>query len=53
MGVEYPPLMEKAPPRKRPYDATFRTEVLRLASESRFTRAVARALNIDAKRIYA
>ena len=46
--------MEKAPPLKRPrYDAAFRTEALRLASESRSTLAAARALNIDAKRIYA
>ena len=46
--------MEKAPSSKRPrYDAAFRAEALRLASESRSTRAAARALNIDAKRIYA
>ena len=46
--------MEKAPPLKRPrYDASFRAEALRLASESRSTLAAARALNIDAKRIYA
>ena len=46
--------MEKAPPTKRPrYDAAFRAEALRLASESRSTLAAARALNIDAKRIYA
>jgi len=46
--------MEKAPPIKRPrYDAAFRAEALRLASESRSTLAAARALNIDAKRLYA
>ena len=46
--------MEKAPPTKRPrYDSAFRAEALRLASESRSTLAAARALNIDAKRIYA
>ena len=46
--------MEKAPPTKRPrYDAAFRAEALRLANESRSTLAAARALNIDAKRIYA
>ena len=46
--------MEKAPSSKRPrYDAAFRAEALRLASESRSTLAAARALNIDAKRIYA
>ena len=46
--------MEKAPPLKRPrYDATFRDEALRLASESRSTLVAARALNIDAKRLYA
>ena len=46
--------MEKAPPPKRPrYDAAFRVQALRLASESRSTRAAARALNSDAKRIYA
>ena len=45
--------MEKAPPTKRPrYDAAFRAEALRLASESRSTQAAARALNIDPKRIY-
>ena len=46
--------MEKAPPTTRPrYDAAFRAEALRLTSESRSTLAAARALNIDAKRIYA
>lgn len=46
--------MEKASPTKRPrYDAAFRSEALRLASESRSTRAAARALNIDVKRLYA
>ena len=46
--------MEKAPPMKRPrYDAAFRAEALRLASESRSALAAARALNIDPKRIYA
>ena len=39
--------MEKAPHTKRPrYDAAFRAEALRLASESRSTLAAARALNI-------
>ena len=46
--------MGKAPPIKRPrYDAAFRAEALRLASESRLTLVAARALNIDAKRLYA
>ena len=46
--------MEKAFSSKRPrYDAVFRAEVLRLASESRSALAAARALNIDAKRLYA
>ena len=46
--------MEKAPPTKRPrYDAAFRAEALRLASESRSTLAAARALNIDPKRLHA
>ena len=46
--------MEKASPTKRPrYDAAFRAEALRLASESRSTLTAARALNIDAKRVYA
>ena len=46
--------MERAPPIKRPrYDATFRAEALRLANESRSTLTAARALNIDAKRLYA
>ena len=44
----------KSPLTKRPrYDVAFRTEALRLASESRSTLAAARALNTDAKRIYA
>ena len=46
--------MEKAPTSKRPrYDAAFRAEALRLASESRSTLAAARALNIDTKRLHA
>ena len=46
--------MEKAPPTKPPcYNAVFRAEALRLASESRSTRAAARALNIDPKPLYA
>ncbi len=46
--------MEKASATKRPrYDAAFRTEALRLASESRSTLAAARALNMDPKRLYA
>ncbi len=46
--------MEKASSSKRPrYDAAFRAEALRLASESRSTLAAARALNIDPKRLYA
>ncbi|AWM33915.1 transposase [Hymenobacter nivis] len=45
--------MEKASPSKRPrYDAAFRAEALRLASESRSTLAAARALNINAKLLY-
>ena len=45
--------MEKAPPTKRPrYEAAFRTETLRLASESRSTLAAARALNSNAKLLY-
>ena len=46
--------MEKVLATKRPrYDAAFRAEALRLASESHSTLAAARALNIDAKRIFA
>ena len=46
--------MKKAPPTKRlRYEAAFRAEALRLASESRSTQAAARALNIDPKRLYA
>ena len=46
--------MEKAPATKRPhYDAAFRAEALRSASESRSTRAAARAWNTDLKRLYA
>jgi transposase len=40
------------PSKRRRYDAAFRAEALRLASESRSTQAAARALNIDPKRIY-
>ena len=44
----------KAPPSKRlRYDAAFRAEALRLASESRSTPPAARTLNSDAKRLYA
>ena len=45
---------ERQPPptKRRRYDAAFRAEALRLASESRSTQAAARALNIDPKRIY-
>ena len=46
--------MEKAPSLKRPrYDATFRAEVLRLASKSRSALAAGRILNIDVKRLHA
>jgi transposase len=46
--------MENAPPTIRPpYDAAFRAEALRLASESRSTLAAARALNLDPKQLYA
>ena len=41
------------PTTRRKYDDAFRIEALRLASESRSTLATARALNIDAKRLYA
>jgi len=34
------------------YDAAFRTEALRLASESRSTQAAARALNINPKLLH-
>ena len=45
--------MENAPSSKRPcYDAVFRAETLRLASESRSALAAARALNINAKLLY-
>ncbi|RZJ89873.1 MAG: hypothetical protein EOO60_09560 [Hymenobacter sp.] len=45
--------MEKASSSKRPrYDAAFRTEALRLASESRSALAAARALSINAKLLY-
>ena len=45
--------MKDSPPpaKRRRYDAAFRAEALRLASESRWTQAAARALNIDPKRI--
>lgn len=46
--------MKVSPPpaKRRRYDAAFRAEALRLASEIRSTQAAARALNIDPKRIY-
>ena len=54
MGCYFPELMEKATAPKRPrYDVAFRAEALRLASESRSTLPAARALNINAKRLYA
>lgn len=40
------------PAQRRRYDAAFRAEALRLASESRSTQAAARALNINAKLLY-
>ena len=40
------------PSTRRRYDAAFRAEALRLASESRSTQAAARALDIDPKRLY-
>lgn len=43
--------MEK-PDKRRKYDAAFKAEALRLASESRSTQAAARALNIDPKLLY-
>jgi transposase-like protein len=44
--------MEKAPLTKRPrYEAAFRAEALRLASESRSTLAAAQAFNLDPKRL--
>ena len=46
--------MKDSPPptKRRRYDAAFRAEALRLASESRSTQAAARALNINPKRLY-
>jgi transposase len=40
------------PTKRRTYDATFRAEALRLASESRSTQAAARALNSNPKLLY-
>ena len=40
------------PATRRHYDAAFRAEALRLASESRSTQAAARALNITVKLLY-
>ena len=40
------------PAKRRRYDAAFRAEALRLASESRSTQAAARALNISPKLLY-
>lgn len=53
-GYYFPEPLKKAPPSKRPrYDAVFRAEALRLASESRLTLAAARALTSNAKLLYA
>jgi transposase len=38
--------------RRRKYDAAFKAEALRIASESRSTQAAARALNISPKLLY-
>ena len=43
---------QSPPTKRRRYDAAFRAEALRLASESRSIQAVACALNIDPKRLY-
>ena len=40
------------PTTRRKYDAAFRAEALRLASESRSTQAAARALNVNPKLLY-
>jgi transposase len=40
------------PTKRCSYDAAFRAEALRLASESRSTQAAARALNISPKLVY-
>ena len=45
--------MENTPtPKRRRYDAAFRAEALRLATESRSAQAAARALNIRSELIY-
>ena len=41
-----------APRKRRQYDAAFRAEALRLASESRSTQAAARQLGISPKLLY-
>ena len=41
-----------APRKRRHYDAAFRAEALRLASESRSTQAAARQLGISSKLLY-
>lgn len=43
--------MEK-PDKRRKYDAAFKAEALRIASESRSTQAAARALNLNSKLLY-
>lgn len=40
------------PVKRHRYDAAFRAEALRLASESRSTQAADRALNISSKLLY-
>ena len=46
-------MKDSLPPATRwRYDAAFRAETLRLATESRSTQAAARALHIDPKLIY-
>lgn len=41
------PLQESKPDKRRKYDDAFKTEALRLAGESRSTRAAARQLGIS------
>ena len=43
---------EALPDKRRKYDETFKAETLRLASESRSTRAAARQLGISPKLLY-
>lgn len=49
---QQPDPAQRLPTKRRKYDAAFKTEALRLARESRSTRAAARQLGISEKLLY-